>query len=219
MSLDNRILLILKMKCPQCGAKNEGSKKFCGECGAQHKEGLICPACNILNPTDKKHCSECGQKLVITKKDLNTEKAKKKLLAGDQMNTKYVTYSTIGCFVSGGLVLVILLMHVMGLNYLMNTSGQIYTFGTQSQIQEYEDMSNWLRISVFVSLVYTAMLISSGFIVLFAPGLCKYITRVVVFVGVAILFISPIADLLITLVLLASIIITGYFLYKASYPD
>ncbi len=48
--------------CPNCGAENESSRKFCGECGGSL--ALSCPACGSPNPSGVKFCGECGAPLV-----------------------------------------------------------------------------------------------------------------------------------------------------------
>jgi len=47
--------------CPNCGAENESSRKFCGECGGSL--ALSCPTCGSLNPSGVKFCGECGAPL------------------------------------------------------------------------------------------------------------------------------------------------------------
>ena len=59
--------------CPNCGAANAISRKFCGECGktlevrtapAARKSPGACPQCGHVNPQGKSFCTECGQKLI-----------------------------------------------------------------------------------------------------------------------------------------------------------
>ena len=47
--------------CPNCGAENESSRKFCGECGGSL--ALSCPACGSPNPSSVKFCGDCGAPL------------------------------------------------------------------------------------------------------------------------------------------------------------
>ena len=44
--------------CSSCGTSNEGSRKFCAECGS--KLGVACATCGTLNPASVKFCGECG---------------------------------------------------------------------------------------------------------------------------------------------------------------
>src|SRR5512132_3814955 len=47
--------------CGACGAENEASRKFCGECGAPLARA--CPSCGTANPPSVKFCGECGSAL------------------------------------------------------------------------------------------------------------------------------------------------------------
>ncbi len=53
--------LIIEKICPHCGAKIPGDMKFCGECGKPLS--LKCPTCGFENATGMKFCGSCGQKL------------------------------------------------------------------------------------------------------------------------------------------------------------
>src|SRR5438093_5713567 len=44
--------------CSNCGTPNEGSRKFCSECGTGL--GVACAVCGTLNPASVKFCGECG---------------------------------------------------------------------------------------------------------------------------------------------------------------
>jgi predicted ATPase/class 3 adenylate cyclase len=47
--------------CGACGAENEATRKFCGECGAPLARA--CPSCGTANPPSVKFCGECGAAL------------------------------------------------------------------------------------------------------------------------------------------------------------
>lgn len=49
------------MQCPNCGAINPQSKKFCTSCGSSLR--LRCPACDGENPAEAKFCGDCGASL------------------------------------------------------------------------------------------------------------------------------------------------------------
>lgn len=49
-----------EVSCPKCGAKNNGSMKFCGECGSKLALTIICPHCGKEVPDGTKFCGECG---------------------------------------------------------------------------------------------------------------------------------------------------------------
>jgi class 3 adenylate cyclase/predicted ATPase len=49
------------MNCPSCGAPNEGTRKFCGQCG--RGLALSCPSCGSPNAPGTKFCGECGSSL------------------------------------------------------------------------------------------------------------------------------------------------------------
>ncbi len=49
------------MICSQCQTVNEGTRKFCIECGARLATG--CPNCGAENPEAAKFCGECGTTL------------------------------------------------------------------------------------------------------------------------------------------------------------
>lgn len=56
--------------CPNCGAKNSQTVRFCGECGSALTAPVqtpmqtgICPSCNHQNAPGTKFCGECGQKM------------------------------------------------------------------------------------------------------------------------------------------------------------
>ena len=57
--------------CPNCGAKNAQTVRFCNNCGTNlagaaappaPKPG-VCPSCGAQNSPDTKFCGECGTKL------------------------------------------------------------------------------------------------------------------------------------------------------------
>ena len=56
------------MECPECHTENNGSRKFCRECG--NKLLLVCPDCNAENSPGDKFCGECGQDLTFSKPPL-----------------------------------------------------------------------------------------------------------------------------------------------------
>ena len=49
--------------CPNCGAKNKKSGKFCTECGHSLKESLRCKKCGTELASSSKFCPECGTKV------------------------------------------------------------------------------------------------------------------------------------------------------------
>src|SRR2546425_9207124 len=51
------------MRCQACGTDNEGTRKFCGECGAPL--ALLCAECGSPNPPGTKFCGECGLPLAV----------------------------------------------------------------------------------------------------------------------------------------------------------
>src|SRR4249920_2026876 len=50
--------------CGACGAENEATRKFCGECGAPLARA--CPSCGTANPPSVKFCGECGSSLAAS---------------------------------------------------------------------------------------------------------------------------------------------------------
>src|SRR5581483_1765386 len=53
-------------QCPECGAANRASAKFCGSCGHAFSAEMPCPSCGTLNPRGARFCAECGQPLETT---------------------------------------------------------------------------------------------------------------------------------------------------------
>ncbi len=51
------------MNCPSCGAPNEASRKFCGQCG--RGLAVACAACGTPNAPGTKFCGECGSALTL----------------------------------------------------------------------------------------------------------------------------------------------------------
>lgn len=51
------------VRCPNCGASNPASRRFCGECGNRLAAGVICPHCGAENQPGMRFCGECGQQL------------------------------------------------------------------------------------------------------------------------------------------------------------
>src|SRR5512136_423318 len=51
--------------CPNCGAKNPTTLKFCGNCGSSLAPiaKIVCPNCKTENPANMKFCGNCGQPL------------------------------------------------------------------------------------------------------------------------------------------------------------
>lgn len=53
--------------CPQCGAKNALTVKFCNNCGSNLAAAAppsgLCPSCGTDNPPGTKFCGNCGTKL------------------------------------------------------------------------------------------------------------------------------------------------------------
>jgi class 3 adenylate cyclase/tetratricopeptide (TPR) repeat protein len=49
------------LDCPNCGATNDASHKFCFDCG--HALTAVCPVCGHENPPGHRFCSECGGRL------------------------------------------------------------------------------------------------------------------------------------------------------------
>ena len=48
--------------CPECGAENRKSAKFCSQCGNKMKSVKHCSNCNAELPPKAKFCPECGTK-------------------------------------------------------------------------------------------------------------------------------------------------------------
>lgn len=53
--------------CPKCGAKNNGSMKFCGSCGTELIQSSVCPFCGATIQSGMKFCGECGKPLIGSK--------------------------------------------------------------------------------------------------------------------------------------------------------
>lgn len=49
--------------CPECGAENRKSAKFCNQCGNKMKVSNTCSNCNAELPPKAKFCPECGNKI------------------------------------------------------------------------------------------------------------------------------------------------------------
>ena len=49
------------MNCPSCGATNEATRKFCGQCG--RGLAISCATCGTPNAPGTKFCGECGSAL------------------------------------------------------------------------------------------------------------------------------------------------------------
>ncbi len=49
--------------CPNCGAENRDTAKFCQQCAASLKAELICSTCGSANAPTAKFCSECAAPL------------------------------------------------------------------------------------------------------------------------------------------------------------
>ena len=53
------------IKCPNCGKRNPGGNKFCGECGTNLIEAeRYCPNCDKMHNEGEKFCTQCGTRLV-----------------------------------------------------------------------------------------------------------------------------------------------------------
>src|SRR6187200_2557051 len=50
-----------RMNCPSCGAPNEATRKFCGQCG--RGLAIACAGCGTPNAPGTKFCGECGTAL------------------------------------------------------------------------------------------------------------------------------------------------------------
>ena len=51
--------------CPKCGAKNNPSMRYCGDCGAELIAEKVCPHCGAKILGDMKFCGECGKPLSL----------------------------------------------------------------------------------------------------------------------------------------------------------
>lgn len=51
------------MNCPNCGAANRESAKFCKECGNALTTTITCPNCGASNSVEQKFCDSCGNQL------------------------------------------------------------------------------------------------------------------------------------------------------------
>lgn len=54
--------------CVDCGARNEGTARYCLECGAllpSPGEELRCPSCRTELPLKAKFCPRCGTKVAV----------------------------------------------------------------------------------------------------------------------------------------------------------
>ena len=49
--------------CTSCGEANDGSAKFCKECGSQLLIAIECPDCGQSNDRDAKFCDNCGTRV------------------------------------------------------------------------------------------------------------------------------------------------------------
>ena len=58
------------MTCPSCGAPNEGTRKFCGECG--RGLAVACASCGTPNAPGTKFCGECGSGLALVDSETRT---------------------------------------------------------------------------------------------------------------------------------------------------
>ena len=47
------------MRCPNCGAENAATRRFCAQCGAAFPSP--CPACGFANEPTAKFCGGCGR--------------------------------------------------------------------------------------------------------------------------------------------------------------
>lgn len=69
-----------KLICPACKAENDGSAKFCAECGANIEElkkaqtARTCPECGADIADDAKFCPECGSNLEEAAQSQNAKK-------------------------------------------------------------------------------------------------------------------------------------------------
>jgi len=59
------------MNCPDCGTANEGSRKFCIECGTALERR--CTRCGSANPAVGKFCGECGAALLAEASDATSK--------------------------------------------------------------------------------------------------------------------------------------------------
>lgn len=50
--------------CSHCGAQNNTSMKFCGECGRELIKQRLCPYCGAVVSENIKFCGECGSSLI-----------------------------------------------------------------------------------------------------------------------------------------------------------
>ena len=55
-------------ECPKCHTKNDGSAKFCSQCGSElpDLDQHVCKNCGFENPEDAKFCVSCGESLHTT---------------------------------------------------------------------------------------------------------------------------------------------------------
>lgn len=53
--------------CPKCGAKNAGSMKYCGNCGADLSGFTVCPFCGEPVQLNMMFCGKCGKPLTSVK--------------------------------------------------------------------------------------------------------------------------------------------------------
>jgi ribosomal protein L40E len=56
-------VVVLIMKCSQCGVENPDNAQFCGGCGHSFKNELVCSYCGHVNPKNYNFCNQCGHSL------------------------------------------------------------------------------------------------------------------------------------------------------------
>lgn len=94
-----------KLICPACKAENDGSAKFCAECGANIEElkkaqtARTCPECGADIADDAKFCPECGSNLEEAARSQN---AKKCVQCGTELESNAAFCSECGANQSAG---------------------------------------------------------------------------------------------------------------------